>query len=81
MNYYIGLNENDVKNNTLIKNTYRGEDIISGGVNATIEIAATEQFSVSIFGGYEHYDSKIKKSDLVKENKQIYAGIGIRYSF
>lgn len=81
IDYYIGLDKEDVKNNSFIKNTYKGKDTISGGVNATIEIAATEQFSVSIFGGYEHYDSKIKKSDLVKENKQIYAGLGFRYSF
>lgn len=81
MNYYIGLNENDVKNNTLIKNTYRGGDVISGGVSATLEIALTEQASLSIFGGYEHYDSKIKKSDIVKQNKQVYGGVGFRYSF
>lgn len=81
MNYYIGLNENDVRNNSLIKKTYKGKDTISGGINATIEVAATEQFSISIFGGYEYYDSKIKKSDIVKENKQVYAGVGIRYSF
>lgn len=81
MNYYIGVKEQDVRNNSSIKNTYRGKDTVSGGINATIEVAITEQVSASIFGGYEHYDSKIKKSDLVKQNKQVYAGIGFRYSF
>ncbi len=81
MDYYIGLDDEDVKNNLLIKKKYKGKDIISGGINTTVEISLTEQTSVSVFGGYEYYDSKIKKSDLVKDNKQIYGGIGIRYSF
>ncbi len=81
MNYYIGLDNKDTINNSLVNNTYKGKDTISAGINTTIEIATTEQFSISIFGGYEHYDSKIKKSDLVSQNRQLYVGLGLRYSF
>lgn len=81
MNYYIGLSKDDVANNTLVKNVYKGKDTLSAGINGTVEIAVSEQVSASIFGGYEYFESKIKKSDLIKDNKQFYAGIGIRYSF
>lgn len=81
MNYYIGLTEEDVKNNVKINKTYKGKDIGSVGVNSTIEICLTEQVTASVFAGYEYYSNKIKKSDLIKDNKQIYGGIGIRYSF
>lgn len=81
MNYYIGLDKKDVQNNNYIKNTYKGKDTIGGGINATIEIAATEQLSISLFTGIDYFDKKIKKSDLIDKNYSSYFGLGFRYSF
>lgn len=81
MNHYIGISEKEVKANNKIQNTFKAKDTVGAGINATVEFAVTEQLSASVFGGYEIYSSKIKKSDIVRDNKQSYVGIGLRYSF
>lgn len=79
--YYIGVKEKDVKNNSKIKKTYKGKDTIAGGVSATLDMAITEQTSFLVFGGIDIYDKKIKNSDIVKTNNQYYIGAGLKYSF
>lgn len=81
MNHYIGIKKEEVQKNKNIKKEFCGKDTISAGVNTTLEITFTEQATVSVFGGYEIYSTDIKKSDLIKNNKQPYIGVGIRYSF
>ena len=81
MDYYIGIKEKDVKNNSKIEKTYKGKDTIAGGVSATLDMAMTEQTSFLVFGGIDIYDKKIKNSDIVKTNNQYYIGAGLRYSF
>ena len=81
MDYYIGIKEKDIQNNSKIEKTYKGKDTIAGGVSATLDMAMTEQTSFLIFGGIDIYDKKIKRSDIVKTNNQYYVGAGLRYSF
>ena len=81
MDYYIGIKEKDIQNNSKIEKTYKGKDTIAGGVSATLDMAMTEQTSFLIFGGIDIYDKKIKRSDIVKANNQYYVGAGLRYSF
>ena len=81
MDYYIGIKEKDIQNNSKIEKTYKGKDTIAGGVSATLDMAMTEQTSFLVFGGIDIYDKKIKNSDVVKTNNQYYVGAGLRYSF
>lgn len=80
MHHYIGISKEEVAKNEKIKKSYHGKDTISGGVNATVEFALTEQVSCNIFAGVEAYNN-IKKSDLIKKDHQVYGGIGFRVSF
>ncbi|KYM48202.1 hypothetical protein A2U04_05610 [Fusobacterium necrophorum subsp. funduliforme] len=80
MHHYIGISKEEVTKNEKIKQSYHGKDTISGGVNATVEFALTEQVACNIFAGVEAYNH-IKESDLVKKSHQIYGGIGFRVSF
>lgn len=80
MNHYIGISKEEVAKNEKINQSYHGKDTISGGVNATVEIALTEQVSCNIFAGVEKY-SQIKKSDLIQKDHQVYGGVGFRMSF
>ena len=81
MDYYIGIKEKDIQNNSKIEKTYKGKDTIAGGVSATLDMAMTEQTSFLVFGGIDIYDKKIKNSDILKTNNQYYVGAGLRYSF
>ena len=81
VDYYVGVTKEEALKNSKIDREYNTNDSFTAGITITFEYAATEQTTISVFGGYDYFDDKIADSPIVDKNGQFYGGIGLRYSF